>query len=125
MAGLKNWDYIGSHWGEANLGEFDAAGETDHVDMRGWSGRVYVATVNGATDGVDFEVEGSHNGTDWVALVLEFDGNGDPVTERAVSAGGYDLLFLDSRALPRYVRLNVTSANATNGSVFVVHAERE
>lgn len=106
------------------LGTLDDEGQSDHADLLGFSGRVYVATTNGASNAVTYGVQSSHDAVSWVSLPLFVDDQGDDVVSRQVAAGAYDLLFLVGAALGRFVRVDVTAANA-NGSEFVLCAERD
>lgn len=109
---------------EAVLGTVSSTAATDHTDVREKHERIYIAAENGASNSCVFTVQGSHDATAWVTLVLEINPSTfAEVTEVTVTAGADDLVFLNPYAVPRFLRVNVTTANA-NGTTFTLCAER-
>lgn len=120
LTALEN---TGNGSGQAVLGTISTVAATDHTDIRGMNERVYIAVDNGATDSVTFRVQGSHDGVTWVTLVLEVDPSTfADITTVTVAAGADDLVFLNPDAVPRFLRIDVTVANA-NGTSFTLCAE--
>lgn len=114
--------YAGSGAQEYVLGTITTAVESDYADLVGEHERVVLAIENGATNSCVFEVQCSHDGTNWVTIVLSIDPtDGSEVTSHTVTAGAYDMLHFDPHAVGRYIRVDVTTANA-NGTSFSLSA---
>lgn len=120
---LAEWEYAGMGAVSADLGLRTATGATDHVDVLSRDSRVYVSVANGLANSTVVEVEGSHDGSAWGTLTLGFSEEGVAVTQRTVAAATTDFVFLDPQAVPRFLRVNVATANA-NGAQVDVLAER-
>lgn len=116
--------YAMAHGMSAVMGSITTTTQSDHVDVLGYTGRVYIAAENGAANPVTFTVQGSHDATTWVTLVLEVDPSTfADITDVTVAAATDQIVFLNPAAIPRYLRINVTAANA-NGTAFTLCAER-
>lgn len=105
-------------------------GGTDYIDLAGYVSKCVITVINGATNAVSVKVEGSHDGTTWsdVPFLAVDDAAGtlDTVPRLAAesfAASGTGFLFLVPGQWPRYIRANVTSANAV-GTALYLHAER-
>lgn len=105
------------------LGSRTTAGVTDHADVTGFVSRIYIHVDNGATNSVVWGVDGSHDGTNWFALGWRQGTGTYATTDRTTTAGTKEAVFLSGIDTPRYVRVDVTTANA-NGSTFLLMAER-
>lgn len=113
-----------NHGASAVLGSITTNAASDHTDVFGYTGRIYIAAENGITNPVTFTVQGSHDATTWVTLVLEINPSDfSDITDVTVLAGADEIVFLNPAGVPRYLRVNVTSANA-NGTAFTLNAER-
>lgn len=119
------WSGGGGAARQVTLGSVTAQGPTpDYTDCWGYASRIYVVTVNGATNGVTYNVQGSWDGTTWFSLATRADSAASYAnTAVTTTAGSTGVLFLNPLDCPRYVRVNVTSANA-NGTTFTVWMER-
>lgn len=103
----------------------DDTGATDYADTIGMNTRLYAHIVDGGTDGVTVKLETSADGVNWADLHYMLDGGDTPLTTaHAVGAGSYDLLFGVAPFYARYVRANITVANATSGATITLYAER-
>lgn len=98
----------------AALGTLTTNTNTDHVDTLGFPTRFYAFAVNGITNAVTWELQGSTDATNW-ATISGTSGSHNASTNR--------LVHLTTATLPRYVRVTVTSANAV-GTAFTVFGER-
>ena len=96
---------------------------TDHADVTGYVSKVYISVDNGATNSVAWGVEGSHDATNWFSLAWRQGTGTYATTDRTTTAGTKEAVFLSPIDTPRYVRVDVTTANA-NGSTFALFAER-
>lgn len=100
-----------------------ANGPTGYVNLDAWR-RATIGVVNGATNPVTFTVEGSNDKTNWFTIAYG-SGSQAAYTQAAltVAAAAKALLFLPPSDLVRYVRVNVSVANA-NGTTFLVAWDR-
>jgi hypothetical protein len=118
------WSGGTSQGASATLGTITANGATNWVNTFGFAGRIYVAVVNGITNGVTYNVQGSEDATTWVTLATRADSSASyattAVTTPAASTG---VLYLNPIDVPRFLRVNVTSANS-NGTTFRIWMER-
>lgn len=105
------------------LGTVTANGQTDHADVSGFVSRIYVHVDNGATNSVVWGVDGSHDGTNWFAVGWRRSTGTFATTDVTTTAGTKEAVFLLGTDCPRYVRVDVTTANA-NGSTFQLFCEK-
>ncbi len=111
-------------YAQLNASPITAIGPTDHVECTGYAGRIYVVTVNGATNSVIYGVQGSWDGSTWFNLATRADSSATYANTGVTTTGGSTaVLFLNPQDVPRYLRVNVTTANA-NGSTHHVWMER-
>jgi hypothetical protein len=98
-----------------------ASGATDYVDVR-YAERVAIGVVNGAAEDCDFTVEGSFDGTNWVTVAY---GSGSSAAytqaSKNIAISGDEILFLPPDDFFYFVRVNISDANATNGTTFTVY----
>ena len=97
-----------------------ATGATDYTDVRHFD-RVTITAVNGAANVCTFTVEGSMDGTNW-STVAYGTGSSAAYTQAGLSAtaGSDNILFLPPSDYLRFVRVNISAANA-NGCTFKVY----
>jgi hypothetical protein len=100
-----------------------STGRTDSADVIGYVSRVYIHVDNGATNSVVWGVDGSHDGTNWFELAFRRETGTYATTDRTTTSAVKEAVFLSGPDTPRFVCVNVTTANA-NGSTFVLHAEK-
>lgn len=105
------------------LGTPTANGPTDHADIIGYVSRVYIHVDNGAANPVVWGVDGSHDGTNWFEIGWRRSTGTFATTDVTTTAAVKEAVFLAGTDCPRFVRVNVTTANA-NGSAFVLLAEK-
>lgn len=103
-------------------------GATDHVDLAGYVSKAIVTVVNGATNTCDVKVQGSHDASTWADIAhTAVEGStrdaAPKSTAEQVAAGATAFLCLIPGEWPRYVRANVTGANANGVSIYLF-AER-
>jgi hypothetical protein len=97
--------------------------QSDYADITGYVSRIYIHVANGATNSVAWGVEGSHDGTNFFPIAWRQGTGSYATTDRTTTAGTEEAVFLSGPDTPRYVRVDVTTANA-NGSAFVLYCER-
>jgi hypothetical protein len=97
-----------------------ATGGTDYADVRS-SDLLSLEVLNGATNSVIFTVEKSDDGTHWLTTAYG-QGSSAAYTQAAltVTGGSYAILHLPPDDYFRFLRVNVSAANA-NGTTFTVH----
>lgn len=105
------------------LGTITANGATDYADVTGYVSRIYIHVSNGATNSVVFGVDGSHDGTNWFPVAWRRSAGTFATTDVTTTAGTEEAVYLAGTDTPRYVRVDVTTANA-NGSTFHLMCER-
>lgn len=101
-----------------------ATGETKRSRSLTQAAVVTVQAVNGITNGVTFTLEGSIDGVNWYTLAYTT-GSDTAYVKTAVvlAASAKTLLFLPPADFVRYVRVNVSSANAV-GTTFTYAGSR-
>lgn len=97
-----------------------ATGGTDYVDV-GYLKQVSISVVNGAANVCTFTVEGSLGGTNFSTIAYG-QGSSGAYTQSAHSSAAAEktILFLPPDDYVRYVRVNISAANA-NGCTFTVY----
>jgi len=99
-----------------------ATGATDFAPMT-YRARTTVSVTNGASNNVIFTVEGSCDGSNFATMGWRPDSaTSYVVTASTVSGGATVLHHLDPGDYIRYLRVNVSTANA-NGTTFTVCSE--
>lgn len=106
--------------GSAAIGTLTGTGTSDAVEVIGVR-RVAIGVNNGADNACTFTVEGSLDGTNFDTVAYGT-GSSAAYTQDAhtTAAAGKDILYLPSDDFIRYVRVNVSAANA-NGTAFTVY----
>jgi hypothetical protein len=101
-----------------------ATGASDYADVFGYAA-VVIQIVNGSANNFVTGVDTSLDGTNWQLDVAVRIDAGDAYAEGDVTVAGGVVrgLYLPTDDLFRFVRLNVTTANA-NGCVATVYAGR-
>lgn len=99
-------------------------GGGDHMDLAGYVSKCIIEVSNGATNSCSVSIEGSMDATNWITLAHRVDSaTAYTTTANAVSAGTRELMFLAQGDWPRFVRANITVANA-NGVTIRLYAEK-
>lgn len=105
-------------------------GGTDYVDLSGYCSKAVIYVKNGITNPVSVKAQGSFDGVDWVDIpFVSVDHAGatldsaPKITAEQFAASGSGFLFLVPGMWPRYVRANVTAANAA-GTLLRIFAEK-
>lgn len=102
----------------------------DYLDTAGYVSKLIVTVTNGATNTCAVKLQGSHDATNWADIGYTSAGNGTPARDTtpviaATTIAADSTLFMAALPgeWPRYVRGNVTSANA-NGTAILGYLER-
>ena len=88
------------------------------------SRRVSINVDNRAAESVTFTVEGSLDGVNWSTISYGYNNTGAyTATALTLAASAKAILFLPPDDFVRYVRVNVSDGNATNGTYFTVYGD--